>query len=103
MLRRTVAPCPSDWDKDNTFLTTFLGLSNGAAADEAAADDAEDEDMMAGGNKKTAVTTRIRIRSSRKNRRGLELALLLLELELVFLDARGTRWLFCLVRRASAV
>lgn len=26
MLRRTVAPWPSDWDKDSTFFTTFLGL-----------------------------------------------------------------------------
>ena len=102
MLRRTVAPWPSDWDKDSTFLTTFLGLWNGT--DAAVAADEEEEDMIAGGNKKTAVTTRIRRSNTDRHRKGLVLALLLAELELVFLEARRTRRpLLKLARRASAV
>ena len=59
--------------------------------------------MIAGGNKKTAVTT-TRIRKRARHRKGLVLALLLAELELVFLEARRTRRpLLKLARRASAV
>jgi hypothetical protein len=44
MLRLTVAPRPSGWDSESSFLTTALGFSNGAVA---AADD--DDDMIADG------------------------------------------------------
>jgi hypothetical protein len=95
MLRLTVAPCPSDWASESSFLTTALGFSNGAVG--------ADEDMVMAGNKNTAVTTRIRRRRRVRMRSGVAFALLL---ELVFLEGavgERRRLLLSLVRRASAV
>jgi hypothetical protein len=43
MLRLTVAPRPSGWDSESSFLTTALGFSNGAVTA------ADDDDMIADG------------------------------------------------------
>jgi hypothetical protein len=95
MLRLTVAPCPSDWASESSFLTTALGFSNGAVG--------ADEDMVMAGSKNTALTTRIRRRRRTRTRSGVVLPLLL---ELVFLEGaagKRRRLLLSLVRRASAV
>jgi hypothetical protein len=97
MLRLTVAPCPSDWASESSFLTTALGFSNGAVA---GADDDDDDDMIAG-YKNTAVTTRIR---NSRRRSGVIWALVLLKLDFLEGAARERRRLvLSLVRRASAV
>jgi hypothetical protein len=92
MLRLTVAPCPSDWASESSFLTTALGFLNGAVG--------ADEDMVVAGSKNTALATRIRRRRRIRMRSGV--------VELVFLEgAVGERrrllLSLSLVRRASAV